>query len=207
MHPGKYMYIVLALAALVPLAIIAQAAAAEEATYVGNQQCKVCHNSKEGGAIWDVWKSKDHPKAFEKLSSDKAKAVAEKQGLKKPANESPECLQCHTTAYDAKAGTWPDKIKKEDGVECEACHGPASLHVADGKKFKFQKDTSVNMAAHIIRPDEKTCVKCHNDKNPTWDPNRYTLPDGKKVGFDYKQAWAKIEHKIPNKQQKPAGSS
>jgi hypothetical protein len=171
---------------------------AQEATYVSNSQCKICHNKKEEGEQWTKWKAEKHAQAFAALATDAAKAAAQKKGVSRPPAEAPECLKCHVTAFDAAKGAAPEKIMKEDGVQCETCHGPASLHTADGKKFK-SGDKSVNMAAHIIRPDEKTCVKCHNDESPTWNPEKYTLADGKKVGFDFKQAYEKIAHLNPLK--------
>jgi hypothetical protein len=55
------------------------------------------------------------------------------------------------------------------------------------------------MAVHQTRPKEDTCKKCHNEESPNWDPQRYTLADGKRVGFDFKQAWQKIDHSNPQK--------
>ena len=189
--------VVWALAIGVTFALVGSAFA-QEATYVGNGQCKICHNKKEEGEQWTKWKAMTHAKAFETLSTDAAKAAAQKKGVAKPPAEAPECLKCHVTAFDAAKGAAPEKIVKEDGIQCESCHGPASLHTADGKKFK-SGDKTVVMSAHIVRPDEKTCVKCHNEESASWNPERYTLPDGKKAGFDFKQAVAKIEHLNPLK--------
>lgn len=176
------------------------AAVAVDADYVGNSQCKICHNKKDEGEIWNTWKSKPHASAFNRLGTPEAKAVAEKAGVTTPPQEAPECLRCHVTAFDAKADPHvPAKISMSDGVQCESCHGPASLHVKDGQARKMKKDETVDMSAHIIRPNEQTCVKCHNSENPTWDPNRYTTESGQKVGFDFQQAWKKVEHKIPEK--------
>lgn len=185
------------LAGVVSFALVS-GAFAQEAAYVGNSQCKICHNKKEEGEQWTKWKASNHAKALEALSTDAAKAAAQKKGVSKPPVEGPECLKCHVTAYDAAKGAAPEKIVKEDGVQCETCHGPASLHTADGKKYK-SGDKSVNMAAHIVRADEKVCAKCHNEESPTWNPEKYTSPDGKKVGFDYKQAYEKIAHPNPLK--------
>jgi len=62
------------------------------------------------------------------------------------------CAGCHTTGFDAETGEW-----HEDGVQCEACHGPGLDHVA------LAGDT-----AHIVNPallefDEQTeiCGQCH----------------------------------------------
>jgi hypothetical protein len=171
------------------------AAYAEDATYVSNKQCKICHNSKDAGEIWNAWKASNHAKALELLSTDPAKEVAKQKGITVPPAEAPECLACHVTGFDAATKTVSDKLAKEDGVQCESCHGPASLHMADGKKFKATKDPAIKMSEHIVKGDEATCKKCHNDTSPTWKADCYTLEDGSKAGFDFKQAWAKIAHK------------
>ncbi|HPO16371.1 MAG TPA: multiheme c-type cytochrome [Candidatus Hydrogenedentes bacterium] len=171
---------------------------AEDATYVGNGQCKICHNKKDEGEAWTKWKNSPHAKAIETLNTDAAKAAAQKLNLAKAPAEAPECLKCHVTGYDAATGKAPEKIQTADGVQCEACHGPASAHTAEGKKFK-SGDKDAKPGEKIGHPDEATCKKCHNEQSPTWKADRYTLPDGTKTGFDYKQAYAKIEHNNPLK--------
>ncbi len=46
-------------------------------------------------------------------------------------------------------------------------------------------------------PQSELCWGCHNSESPTWDPERYVLPDGSRSGFDYQQAAEKIAHRIP----------
>jgi hypothetical protein len=139
------------------------------------------------GKTWDVWKSTKHPHAFEALSTDAAKEFGKKAGVDNPA-ESPKCVVCHLTGADPETGKQPEALSKDDGVQCESCHGPASLHMADGKKFK-SGDKTVKMDAHINpKPDEKVCVTCHNDKSPSF-----------KGPFDFKASWEKIKHGIPKK--------
>lgn len=182
------------------MAAFCGAALAADAEYVGNSQCKICHNTKEMGEIWTVWSNQKHSKAYDRLASPEAIAVGQKKGLAKPPQESPECLKCHVTAYDAsKTPPVPVKIAMKDGVQCETCHGPGSLHVADGKAKKMKKDESIVMSAHIKRGDEATCRKCHNEESPTWNPEKYTLKDGSKAGFDFEQAWKQVQHGIPEK--------
>ena len=52
-------------------------------------------------------------------------------GFEQTANH--QCLECHTTgfakAYDPASNTYTSTWREED-VSCEACHGPASRHVA-----------------------------------------------------------------------------
>ena len=176
----------------------AMSASAQQAEYVGNTQCKICHNKKEEGEAWTKWKAEEHPKAFAKLADEESKAVAQKLGLSKPPSEAPECLKCHVTAYDEASGKPPAKILPADGVQCEACHGAGSLHAAEGKKFKAG-DKTAKPADKMPHPNAEACKKCHNETSPTWKPDRYKLADGSTTGFDYDQAWAKIDHHNPLK--------
>lgn len=178
---------------------LAFAASAEEPEYVGQQDCKMCHNKKAEGEQWAVWKNMMHSKAFETLKTDHAKEVAKAAGVTVPPSEAAECLKCHVTAYNVETKSAPAKIKMTDGVQCESCHGPASLHLADGKAVMFQKDKSVDISKNIKQGSEETCLQCHNDGNPTWDPHKYTTESGEKTGFDFKQAYAKIAHPNPTK--------
>jgi hypothetical protein len=175
------------------------AAYPEGAEYIGNAACKVCHNKKAEGEQWAVWKTKDHAKAFETLLSDEAKQVAQELGLDKPPAESPECLRCHVTGYNYEKEEFHPKLKKEDGVQCETCHGPGSLHQKDGQAFLFQKKTDLDMSANHLKIDANLCKTCHNTDSPTWDPEKYTLESGEKVGFDFEQAKALIAHPNPLK--------
>lgn len=188
----------IALAVAVALAFSASAFA-QGATYLGESECKVCHSKADTGDQYNKWKASKHATAFEALKSPKALEVAKAKGLTKPPSESPECLKCHVTAFDAASGKAPDKIKPEMGIQCEACHGAGSLHKEEGKKKMFKKDDTAKTAETMPKLDAKTCDKCHNKDNPTYDPNRYTKKDGTKVDFDYEQAYAKITHPNPKK--------
>jgi len=64
------------------------------------------------------------------------------------------CGSCHTTGFKSKGhqgelpgikGTWA-----AEGIQCEACHGPAGDHVKTGDKSKITVDTSAAL-----------CGKCH----------------------------------------------
>ena len=45
-------------------------------------------------------------------------------------------------------------------VQCEACHGPGATHVAQARA------KVIDRAALIGRPDEASCVRCHNSGSP-----------------------------------------
>lgn len=180
--------------------VFATAAYAEDADYIGNSQCKVCHNAKADGAQWDVWKTKKHSQALASLKTPEADKIAKERGSDKPAAESPQCLKCHVTAYNPETAAAPAKIKLEDGVQCESCHGPGAAHAKDGQKIKFSKDTTIDVKANLTTITADLCTKCHNTESPTWNPEKYTLPDGTKTGFDFEQAKKIIEHPNPKKQ-------
>jgi hypothetical protein len=197
----KTLVFVLPLVALV--AFVSQFAVAQDADgkeYVGTTQCKVCHNKKSEGAQYDVWKSMKHSEAFELLKSDAALEVAKARGMSEKPSESAQCLKCHVTSYDPETQSIHPKISMEDGVGCESCHGPASAHLDDGKKLMMKKGEGIDVLANIVRPDASTCTQCHNEENPNWDPEKYTLENGEKVGFDFEQAYAIIAHPNPEKQ-------
>jgi len=149
--------------------------------YVGASKCKTCHKKELIGNQYGAWEKAGHSKAFETLKGEKAKAIAKEKGIAGPPSEAAECLKCHATA----AGLGPNDAEKplsnSDGVQCESCHGPGSAY----KKKKTMADHKKSLAAGLVIPDEKTCVKCHNDTSPTW------------TGFNFAEAKKKIDHSIP----------
>ncbi len=65
-----------------------------------------------------------------------------------------DCGTCHTTGYSPEGnqddlpgivGTWA-----EPGIQCEACHGPGSLHVANPRGVALQ-----------VERDSEMCGECH----------------------------------------------
>jgi hypothetical protein len=172
---------------------------AQDAEFVGNSTCKVCHNKAAEGEQWKKWSAEKHSQAFKTLEGEEANKIAKEKGLTVPAAEAPECLKCHVTAYDAEKKAVPAKLKMAEGVQCETCHGASSEHVAAAKKAMLKKDEKVDLSATRVKPEEAICLTCHNPESPTWDPERYTKEDGTKAGFDFKAASEKIAHPNPKK--------
>ena len=181
----------------IDVAVAVMTAYAEETVekkpeYVGVAKCKMCHNSEKKGAQYKKWSAASHAKAFEVLATAEAKAVASKLGIA-DAQKSGKCLKCHSTTYAFTESVVAAKVKVEEGVGCESCHGPGSKY----KSMAAMKDHDKSVAAGLINP-KTACVKCHNADAPSWKADRYTTKDGKKVGFDFEQAWKKVEHDNPN---------
>jgi hypothetical protein len=146
--------------------------------YVGVKMCKACHQSEKQGKQFDIWQKSKHAEAYKTLTGAKAAVIATEKGLKKAANESPECLECHAITSDVKL--------TPDGVQCETCHGAGAAY----KNMAVMKDKAKAMKAGLaeFKDDaaiEKLCKSCHNEKSPSYKE------------FKFKEMWAKIKHMIP----------
>jgi hypothetical protein len=151
----------------------------QDFTYISAGKCKICHKSEKQGRQYPIWEESQHFKSFAALSSPDAAARAKEMGVANPS-ESPECFKCHAPLYE-KA---PDL--KEEGVTCEVCHGPGSAY----KKLKIMKSREESVKNGLIVYDsteaiKKQCLTCHKDSHG------HT--------FDFKAAWGKIKHPVPEK--------
>ena len=191
---GSVARVAIGFAVIGALALVSAPGRAADPTYVGVNKCKTCHKKESTGDQYGVWKKSSHAKAYETLLGEKAIAAAKERGIAGPPSEAPECLKCHATAYGLEPKDYGKKpLEVADGVQCETCHGPGSAY----RKKSIMEDREKAIAHGLIIPDEKTCLRCHNDESPSWDPMRYTLADGSHAGFDFDQAYAKIKHPIP----------
>lgn len=175
-------------------------AAVADGEFIGHGKCKMCHNKASTGEQYLKWTEMKHAKAFESLSSDKAKEYAAAAGLSAPPSESAQCLRCHVSGYDADAAAFHPALAKENGIQCETCHGPGEEHYAFGKAMMKEDEVPEDEPRHIIVPDSSVCEQCHNAESPAWNPEKYTLEDGTTAGFDFDQAFAKIAHLNPEKE-------
>lgn len=160
--------------------------------YVGARKCKTCHGKEPIGNQYGSWLETSHAKALETLATDKAKEWASEANVADPQNDE-KCVKCHITAYGVSEDLLGRKYDRSEGVQCEACHGGGK----DYRKKKYMVDREVAESRGLIPQNAEVCLVCHNDESPAWDPERYTLADGTKAGFDYDQAVAAIAHSVP----------
>lgn len=165
---------------------------ADASLYVGVKTCGMCHKKDDTGNQFAKWQASPHAKAFALLGTPEAKAAGAKAGVDNP-QASGKCLKCHSTAYNFGESAAVEKITPEEGVTCESCHGPGKNYKS--KAVMENRDEAVKNG--LVYPATKNCTLCHNDKSPTWNPEKYTTKDGKKVGFDAEAAAKKIEHPNP----------
>ncbi|MEP0805391.1 MAG: hypothetical protein HRF47_07860 [Chloroflexota bacterium] len=117
------------------------APALQEGTkYVTSNTCAACHEE-----IHKEWSGTLHSQAF---SSPVFQQDWVKQG------SSPSCLACHTTGFDANTGKY-----SEQGVACEACHGPMQAGHPEQPM--------------PITPDYTLCATCHKTTTDEWQASRH----------------------------------
>jgi len=138
--------------------------------FIGIGSCKKCHESNSIGNQFKVWASSPHAKAFQRLKSPEAYKIGEKLDVQKPET-SISCLKCHTT------GGGKTEATKNEGVGCEACHGPGSLYYEFenhasflSRENSYRKATTLGMYPILgingIKAREKLCRYCHSDTRP-----------------------------------------
>ena len=105
-------------------------------TYIGNDDCAVCHNK-----IFKHWEETRHASAYETL-------------VKAEHEYDPECIGCHVIGLNYFTGfeTIESTPKLKEGVGCESCHGPGSNH-----KETQSKDYG--------KADVEICEICHEDEH------------------------------------------
>jgi hypothetical protein len=111
-----------------------------QASYVGMESCGDCHSD----AV-DFWKKTVHAQAWQTL-------VERGQQL------DFECIGCHVTGWDKPGGSNLAHNDKLRDVQCETCHGPASIHVAKGGEEKPS-------AVRRNPPEELCATQCHTHEH------------------------------------------
>ena len=171
-----------------------------EFSYMGVNNCKMCHKKAEKGSQFGIWSERNHARAFETLKGEEALKMAKEQGLETAPHEAGECLVCHTTGW-GKAGGYevlsadfiadPENaraVKKNDSkasVGCESCHGPGSGYKSKKTMEGIFSGVIDPATVGLIAPDKNVCITCHNEKSPNFKK------------FDFDAMAAKIAHPYP----------
>ncbi len=126
------------------------------ASYIGAQACQACHPK-----TYEKWTTTKHARAFEPLLNPKRNRVYDA-----------ECISCHTTGFGFNSG-WvsAEKTPQLKGNQCENCHGPASLHVAEPDNLAHRNP--MKMSAETAKSNA-FCTKCHDsDNDPKFNFDTY----------------------------------
>lgn len=132
-----------------------------------------------------TWSRVDkHARSYMVLFNEQSTRIARNLGLGK-ASEAKICLDCH--AHNIPADRRGERFKFEDGVSCEACHGPAEQwlpkHVEEGATH------AGNLAAGLYPtadPSERArlCLSCHFGNGDRFVTHRIMGAGHPRMSFD-----------------------
>ena len=174
----------------------------KDPTYVGTKDCKSCHFKQ-----FKSYGDSSLKQAFEHLKPGQCATAKKDCGLD-PAQDftkDPKCLKCHTTAYGLASGypevvegkAWTDAQKAaatlNEGVTCEACHGPGSLYIPFKKKNKEYKRAEIVELGAIAPVTADNCAPCHKKECPTM-PDDYTFDFEKHKMSESMHKHKKLKH-------------
>jgi hypothetical protein len=150
------------------------------ALVVGVASCAAaaCHNANgppgHKGSEYSTWAACDpHARAYEVLFDERSRRmVLLFKGLKSQADAHPEheplCRSCHVYPAPHLAAVKHDcRFSPDDGVGCEACHGPAEkwrgLHYTE--EWKRLSDSKKHELGFTLTRDlhvrAEVCARCH----------------------------------------------
>jgi Cytochrome c554 and c-prime len=167
------------------------------AEYIGSEACKDCHKH-----AFQVWSNHPHSHAYDTLVKQ-----AKRPNLRQFDGE---CVQCHVTGWSPgtadtgpgfgyKTGFTTEKQTPQlEGVGCESCHGPGSLHSQHKNNLQFREAMNPFRARPGQNPKvvagriDAMCQKCHD------------IDNSKKYDFDVYWIEKKTVHHTPKKTEKPS---
>lgn len=148
-----------------------------DARFVGAAKCLECHPGAHA-----VWARSKHSHAYQALvdyGRPLAELIRRGESPRMIGRQfDPECASCHVTGFGYRNGfVDAEQTPHLLGNQCENCHGPGSLHVAEPKDPRYFRPLRLSIGS----PDtEKKCRSCHDGDN---DPH-----------FDLEKYWPHVKH-------------
>jgi hypothetical protein len=138
------------------------------------------HATKPRANEYTTWiKAEIHAAGYSVLYEKEAKEIAKKFGIKGKAGEDQRCAVCHSIHLEKNPNLKGAKFDVNEGVTCEACHGPSSGYLephakpyepkgAEGKALDEARAKRHKESVGLGMWDAKnpkirleTCVFCH----------------------------------------------
>jgi hypothetical protein len=151
--------------------------------YVGVSKCVTCHKTDAQGKQFDIWQNSKHSQAWKTLQTEAADKIAKDKGFTTKAAETPQCIKCHVLGKDIVPDELAESFVKEDGVQCESCHGPGSEYKA--MSVMKDKQKAIDNGLNVPSDKDKFCTNCHNPESPSYKE------------FKFDEMWEKIKHFKP----------
>lgn len=89
-----------------------------------------------------------------------------------------ECIQCHNAHPEVGQESFNHYLRVPEGIDCERCHGPGALHVAEKQKG-ILVDTAAGPDYSIVNPrrlspglQNDLCRRCHLQGNAVLKPGK-----------------------------------
>jgi hypothetical protein len=152
--------------------LVASPLAAQEGKFIGVAACanSGCHGSTvplQASRVlqneYYTWLNSDrHARAYNVLFNDLSARIVKNMRLRKKAYQESLCLDCHST--NVPASQVAGKIDLEDGVQCEACHGPAGGWRGEHTEAGWTHEQSVARGMFDLRDlrvRAHGCDHCH----------------------------------------------
>jgi len=112
----------------------------DETGYATSDACAACHKD-----IHETWAGTLHSQAF-------SSPIFQQDWVNQGSADS--CLECHATGFDASTSSY-----SEEGVACEACHGPMQQGHPDNPM--------------PVTPDYTLCATCHKTTTDEWQASKH----------------------------------
>ena len=120
-----------------------------QAGYVGGEECAACHAEEA-----EQWATTRHAQAYETLVT-----------VNKQFDLS--CVGCHVTGFRQPGGSEVVENAGLQDIQCEQCHGPGSLHVAEPERKGLPN--AIRRHAEV-----DVCKQCHTpEHSDTFDYAAY----------------------------------
>jgi YVTN family beta-propeller protein len=181
------------LLAAFPLALpAAPVGSGKQPIYLGSQACGQCHEGTEMGHQFSKWRLSAHARAYATLALPESREITKLSGITEEPHKAKMCLGCHATAAETEEWERAEGFHIQDGLQCEACHGPGSEYAVQD----IMKDRDEAIAHGLKIPQKDACMMCHRVKGS----HEAVL---KKKPYNLEEAWQTIAHPVP-KHDKPA---
>lgn len=112
---------------------------------------------------YTTWLREDpHTQAYAVLKNAQSQRIAKNLGLAQPAHEAIVCLDCHS--HNVPASKQGSRFDKSDGVNCEACHGPAEKWIKTHVEPKASHTKNIENGLYPTSDPyaaAKLCTSCH----------------------------------------------
>lgn len=141
--------------------------------YLGVASCASpnCHGSAEAREAnvllneYLTWLDDPHSQTYNTLFNEDSELIKNNLGLDEPAYEQQQCLECHTMVVPRRLQEQP--IDLEEGVGCEACHGPSSGWIGEHVEADWKHRDSLRRGMVDLRRISgraTVCLRCHQGR-------------------------------------------